>query len=273
MKEKSIGSIAIVINPTKNGAEALSLELATEARSLGMSCKICRDHPIPEGSLEGCDLCCVIGGDGTILGVVTEAVRAGTLILGVNLGKLGFLATYTPDDIRVRMQKLASGDYCTDSRALIRCHAPSGESRLALNDVVIKSRSINLIALQVCQDEKRVADYSCDGLIFATPTGSTAYNLSAGGPILHPQNRSLAMTPICPHTLSNRSFLFPDHLRLQVKCDCERFSPGISVDGRHWSTNGPLFPLDLAIATEQIKLVHDPAYSHFRTLRNKLNWV
>jgi NAD+ kinase len=268
-----IRTMAIVINPHKEGAEDLAASITREASKHGVCCSVFRDYPLQSGTLDGFQLCCVVGGDGTILGVVPEAVRTGAIILGVNLGKLGFLATYTPDEILSRIPSLVEGNYCNDERTLITCGPKDEVKQFALNDVVIKSPSVNLIALQVYQGDRRVADYSCDGLIFATPTGSTAYNLSAGGPILHPQNHSLAMTPICPHTLSNRSFIFPDTVTLRIECDCRNYRPIVSVDGRPWCPNFPLFPLHLAVASQRVTLIHDPIYSHYRTLRSKLNWV
>lgn len=268
-----VQSIAFVIHPHKPGAMELGAKLSSRAEKLGVSPKTLTEHPLPIGCLEDIDLCMVIGGDGTILGVVPEATRTKTPILGINLGKLGFLATFTPEEISERIEKVIDGQFETDQRSLINCCSNNGEQFLALNDVVIKSTTINLISLQVTQDERRVADYSCDGLIFATPTGSSAYNLSAGGPILHPKNHSIAMTPICPHTLSNRSFIFPDSVKLKINCDVEKFSANISIDGRPLTQNGPLFPFNIALAKNRITLVHDQKYSHYRMLRSKLNWV
>jgi NAD+ kinase len=270
---KPINSMAIVINPHKTGVQALSGDIIREAEKKKVSCVILTDYPLKPGALDGFDLCCVIGGDGTILGVIREAARSSTAILGVNLGKLGFLATYTPEEIKTRIHEVIQGRYCTDERSLISCGHDPASPILALNDVAIKSTSINLMRLQVFQDSKRVADYNSDGLIFATPTGSTAYNLSAGGPILHPQNHSIAMTPICPHTLSNRSFIFPDSVHLTVECDCSTYQPSISIDGKPYHSEQPIFPFHISMAREKIQLIHHPEYSHYQMLRTKLNWV
>lgn len=270
---KPISSIAIVINPHKPGVQALSEDIIKKAENKDVSCVVLTDYPLNTGALDGFDLCCVIGGDGTILGVIQEAARSSTPILGVNLGKLGFLATYTPEGIKERISDVIQGNYCTDERSLISCGHDPATPVLALNDVAIKSTSINLMRLQVFQNSMRVADYNSDGLIFASPTGSTAYNLSAGGPILHPQNHSIAMTPICPHTLSNRSFIFPDSVNLTVECDCSIYQPSISIDGKPYHAEQPIFPFHISMAQEKIHLIHDPEYSHYRMLRTKLNWV
>jgi len=168
--------MALVVNPTKPGAFELAREICEKADQRTAQCRIMDGYPLSSQSLEGFDLCCVIGGDGTILGVVPEAARSQTPILGVNLGKLGFLATYTPEEIRNRIEKVLEGSYCTDKRSIMRCQPEGAEPTIALNDLVIKSNSINLIRLKVFQDEQRVAEYHADGLIFATPTGSTAYS-------------------------------------------------------------------------------------------------
>ena len=270
---KAITSMAIVLNPHKDGVMTLSQEIIREAEQKGVRCSVFTDYPIKMNALDDYDVCCVIGGDGTILGAVPEAARSGTPILGVNLGKLGFLATYTPEGIRSRIHAVIDGNYCIDERTMIRCGHEPETSVLALNDVVIKSTSINLMHLQVFQNSIRVADYHCDGLIFASPTGSTAYNLSAGGPILHPQNHSIAMTPICPHTLSNRSFIFPDSVELRVECDCSAYKPSISIDGRPFEADKSLFPFYVSVSRKRIHLIHDPDYSHYQMLRTKLNWV
>ena len=270
---KPIASMAVVVNPHKTGVMELSRDITQEAEKMGVSCAILSDYPIKPHALDVFDVCCVIGGDGTILGAVPEAVRSSTPILGVNLGKLGFLATYTPEGIIERLPQVIEGQYCIDERTLIRCGQEGETPLIALNDVVIKSTSINLMHLQVFQNCKRVADYHCDGLIFATPTGSTAYNLSAGGPILHPQNHSIAMTPICPHTLSNRSFIFPDSVELRVECDCAVYKPSLSIDGRAYPGDDPVFPFHISVSPEKIRLIHDSEYSHYQMLRTKLNWV
>ncbi|MCG8526445.1 MAG: NAD(+)/NADH kinase [Opitutales bacterium] len=270
---KPIESMALVVNPSKSGARELAEEICRHPSLKKDHCLIMDSFPLHHSALDDFDVCCVIGGDGTILGVVAEAFRAQKPILGVNLGKLGFLATYTPDEIRDRIGQVIAGDYCTDQRSVIRCKLNDGSAQIALNDLVIKGNSINLIRLKVFHNEKRVAEYNADGLIFATSTGSTAYNLSAGGPILHPQTRSIAMTPICAHTLSNRGIIFPETAELRVECDCDSYLPNVSVDGRPLAESSSLFPMEISVEKDRITLLHDPDYSHYQMLRTKLNWV
>lgn len=273
-----IQSMAVVLNPLKPGAELLAERIVQMAHSRGVQTTLLTEYPLPLHSLDAMDVCCVIGGDGTILGAVPEAARTNTAILGVNLGKLGFLATYTPEEIQNQMLSILEGDYCLDHRSLIEASFGSdNQPYVALNDVVIKSTTINLMRLKVFENDHAIAEYSCDGLIFATPTGSTAYNLSAGGPILHPQNRSVAMTPICAHTLSNRSFIFPDEATLTVE-SCPSVHPPsvhISADGRSLNPpeGGSPLPLHIRMANRSIRLIHAADYSHYQMLRTKLKWM
>jgi len=266
--------MAIVVNPLKTGADTLANQIVRQADEFQVKTRLLSDFPLPLHSLDGFDVCCVIGGDGTILGAVPEAARCDTPILGVNLGKLGFLATYTPDEILTQIRSILQGTYCLDERSLIEANADGNPAtHLALNDVVIKSTTINLLRLQVYEDGKHIAEYSSDGIIFSTPTGSSAYNLSAGGPILHPQNRSIAMTPICAHTLSNRSFIFPDDAVLRVESCHQHQRPSISIDGRPLTSCDPMFPFHIRMAKQRIRLIHAAEYSHYKMLRTKLKWM
>jgi len=270
---KAIDSIALVVNPQKELAIPLSEEIHKHASALGVHCEQFEDYPLPEGKLEGFDICCVIGGDGTILGAVPEAARSQTAILGVNLGKLGFLAVYTPESIIEHLPSIVKGEYLIEKRSILECSDRQGQTSLALNDVVIRNNNNRLMQLVVKADGHFVNDYSCDGLIFAAPTGSTAYNLSAGGPIVHPGAKAITMTPICPHTLSNRSFIFPYNVTLTVECDCDSYEPQVNADGRHFQEGQTRFPLQIKTAALEISLIHDVNYSHYNTVRTKLHWA
>ena len=141
-----------------------------------------------------------IGGDGTLLGVLDAALRSDCAVLGVNMGKLGFLATFSAEEAAKDLPKLVKGYYEITERSILCCTTKSGESVYGLNDVVLKETDgSGLIRLQVASNGTPVSEYDCDGLIFSTPTGSTAYNLSAGGPIIGIRVSAIAMTPICPY--------------------------------------------------------------------------
>ncbi|MBN2234053.1 MAG: NAD(+)/NADH kinase [Opitutales bacterium] len=270
---RRIRSIAIVVNPSKKGATEIARRIETEAARELAKVRIIESFPIPHGSFAETDLCCVVGGDGTLLGVVPEAIESNTMLLGVNLGKLGFLATFDPEDILPRLKGIISGNYGIEERSLLCCSGQNNWAAMALNDLVIRSGTAGLIGLRVFADDSRVNDYSADGLIVATPTGSTAYNLSAGGPIIHPGTQAISITPICPHTLSNRSMILPDqtHIRVEIECPHATRKPEVTVDGTYIEHEA-IFPIHITRAHKKLSLVHDFNYSYFEMLRTKLYW-
>jgi NAD+ kinase len=270
---KPIRTLAFVVNAEKDGAAPLARELAATARRAGVKFRHTTRLALPRGWLRGCDACCVIGGDGSLLGVATEAARAGVPIIGVNRGSLGFLTTFSADEARAHFADVLGGAFRVDSRAMLECTTGPGEHHLALNDVLIKDeRHSRLVRLEVFADGELVTDYLCDGLIFSTPTGSTAYNLSAGGPILHPGADVVAMTPICPHTLSNRSIIFRENVRLRVINRTENSRLLVAMDGQRNLKVAGRAPIDIRLAKRRLLLAQRPDYSHFSVVRTKLKW-
>lgn len=205
-----ISRIAIIWNCAKPGAEACLDAVVAVAEKHGVATQISKNQPIDRDVLAGTQLCCVIGGDGTILGVVESAVLNRVPIFGINLGKLGYLANYSAKDIERDLEDALAGRCRKVSRSLLECSLaddPAGTRRLALNDVVIKaSENFQMTALRVDSAEHgTINTFRGDGLIFSTATGSTAYSLGAGGPLIHTDADVFALTPLCPHTLSNRA--------------------------------------------------------------------
>jgi NAD+ kinase len=269
---KQIKKLAFVVNKTKSGAVQLAESLKYEAITQGVEIKMTDDYPLPDGFLDGQDACCVLGGDGTLLGIVKESIKSDVPVFGVNQGKLGFLATYTQSEIRNELSRIIQGDYKIDYRVLLELITENGRHFNALNDIVIKGHKTSaIITLKVYCNNEFVTPYRCDGLIFATPTGSTAYNLSANGPIIDPGAEVIVMTPICPHTLSNRSVIFSHDETLQVD-PIEPMDPVIVIDGRE-VTKFYGAPVKIKIATQFLQLLQPINYSHFHILRNKLNWA
>lgn len=270
---KPIRKLAFVINASRPGAIALAGELVAAARAKGVRLKRTTRFPLPRGYLSGCDACCVLGGDGTLLGVVREAARAGVPIIGINRGSLGFLTTFSPEEARLDFDDLLNGSFCVNHRAMLECSVAGGPRNLALNDVLIKDElSTRLVHLEVFADGELVTDYLCDGLIFSTATGSTAYNLSAGGPIIHPAANVIAMTPICPHTLTNRSIIFRDTVKLRVHNRTLGTRVLVGVDG-HGSLRATADePINISIAHVRLALAQQRDYSHFAVVRTKLKW-
>ena len=212
-----ITKLAIVVNEQKNGAAGLARELGSMAEAAGVKVTRTKEFPLIDGSFEGCDACCVIGGDGTLLSVVHEAAREQIPVIGVNRGSLGFLTTFTPEEAKAQFHELLQGHFKISWRSLLSGQTGPDECGLALNDILVKD-SVNsrIVHLEVYANDELVTDYFCDGLIFSTPTGSTAYNLSAGGPLVNPDAPVIMMTPICPHTLTNRTITFNETVKLKV---------------------------------------------------------
>jgi NAD+ kinase len=270
---KPIRHLAFVVNHDKDGAPALARELATIARRTGVKVKQTTRSTLPDGWLAGCDACCVIGGDGTLLGVARESARANVPIIGVNRGSLGFLTTFSADEALAQFPALLGGSFHIDHRAMLDCSTRPGEHDLALNDVLIKDEvNSRLVRLEVVADGKLVTDYTCDGLIFSTPTGSTAYNLSAGGPIVHPTAAVIAMTPICPHTLSNRTIIFRDNVKLRVFNRSIGSRLLVAMDGQRNLRVGTSSPVEITIARRRLPLAQRASYEHFSVVRTKLKW-
>jgi NAD+ kinase len=270
---KPIRSLAFLINAGKPGALGLARELVATARAKGVRLKQTTRFPLAAGFLRGCDACCVIGGDGTLLGAVREAAAAQVPIIGVNRGSLGFLTIFTPEEARLEFLELLKGAFRIDNRAMLSCSVAAGPAHLALNDILIKDElGSGLVHLEVYADDELVTDYLCDGLIVATATGSTAYNMSAGGPILHPAADVIAMTPICPHTLTNRSIILRDSVRLRVYNRSPGTRVAVGVDGHGTLRAAMNEPIRISIAKVRLPLVQPKGYSHFSVMRTKLMW-
>jgi NAD+ kinase len=270
---KTLRKIAFVVNAEKTGAPALARELASIARESGVTFTTTTRFPLPRGHLKGCDACCVIGGDGTLLGVARQAAELQVPIIGVNRGSLGFLTTFSAEEARACFAELLRGRFRVDQRAMLRCTTGPRREDFALNDVLIKDlTNSQLVRLEVFADGELVTDYTCDGLIFSTATGSTAYNLSAGGPILHPSAGVIAMTPICPHTLSNRSIIFRDTVRLRVFNRSEPSRLLVAIDGQRQMAVTD-HALEIRLSDLKVPLAQRADYSHFAVVRTKLNWA
>lgn len=268
-----IRRLAFVVNQEKAGAAALARELVARARTIGVRrIKVRPARQLPVGYFEGCDAGCVIGGDGTLLGAVREAARAGVPLIGVNQGSLGYLTSFSPDEARDCFDEVLSGGYQVAERTLLECGSGPTRRDLALNDVLIKAEeNSQLVRLEVRANRELVTDYFCDGLVLSTPTGSTAYNLSAGGPIIHPAAGVIAMTPICPHTLSNRTIVFDDSVKLSIRNCSEGSRLLVALDGQR-NRGVVKGSIEVSIAKQRLALIQRRDYSHFGVMRAKLKW-
>ena len=263
--------ILFVVNKTKQKAREIAERLSNVALKAGMEIELCSDFPVPESAFAGADICCVVGGDGTILSCVNAVADCGIPIFGINLGKLGFLAHYSDSIDDESFLTLAMGEGRFLERELLEARV-DGHSFVALNDFAIKaSGAATVSGLSVNADGEFIADYLGDGLIFSTPTGSTAYNLSAGGPLVHPKAKVFVMTPICPHTLSNRSLVYDASAKIKISCisgDCVFVS-----DGRIVANFPRCAQADIFISSKTVKFSRLHGHSHFSILRSKLGWA
>lgn len=277
----AIRTLALVVNAQKNGASELAQTLLAIAAGAGVTVRATDSFPIPAGFLNNCDACCVIGGDGTLLGIAADAAREQVPVIGVNRGHLGFLTTLSADEAPRHFASILAGDFKVSRRSLLQCRiegcgnggAPAPATLSALNDIVIKDeRNSHLVRLKVHADDQFVTDYFSDGLIVSTPTGSTAYNLSAGGPLMYPDAAIVAMTPICPHTLSNRSIIFPDTVRLRIRNLDPQARLLVAADGKQ----NPMLCgdglVEITLSPLRLPLVQHALHSHFSVVRKKLNW-
>lgn len=205
----------IAILMLANNAEVLML---SEYRELFKGIQITYIDNIEE-MFESADIAITVGGDGTIIHAAKYSARQNTPLIGVNVGRLGFAAEVEPDETE-SLLRILKGDYQTESRILLDVEViKNGKSRhyLAVNDAIIARGQLSkIVDLKLSLDGEEIANYRADGLLFATPTGSTAYSLSAGGPIIAPQMDCLMMTPVCPHSLFSRSVLFSGESELSI---------------------------------------------------------
>jgi len=224
------------------------------------------------------DVLLTLGGDGTLLRGARLVARDAIPVLGINLGHLGFLTTAPPSELEVALDRWLRGDFELDRRMAldIRSVGPDGVARgsyLALNDAVLhKGGSARVIRLQVTALREEVGSYSADGIILATPTGSTAYSLSAGGPIVHPNVDCIVATPISPHTLSVRPLVLPAEETLTVEVLSPTEELILTIDGQESERLIPGARVVVRRADERVCLVRLPERTFFSTLRRKLRW-
>jgi NAD+ kinase len=226
---------------------------------------------------EGCDFAIVLGGDGTLLSAARAVAGRPIPLLAVNLGGLGFLTAIPISDLFPELERALVGIERLTHRQLLHVAVRRGEKIVAeydaLNDVVIAKSSIaRIVDLDVWAGDSFVCEYKADGLIVSTPTGSTAYSLAAGGPIIFPSVNAVCITPICPHTLTNRPLIIPGDLPVRVIGHMKDEDSFLTVDGQ---VGGLLEPGDVVECTaskSEVLLVHPPDKTFFDVLRQKLKW-
>jgi NAD+ kinase len=246
---------------------------AATAKSVGIDAVLCPDAATLTRRV---DLLLVFGGDGTLLRVSREIAGSHTPILGVNIGSLGFLTAVPSEEMPAALKRVWNGEFNFESRVLIEAsgHCDGREiAQPALNDVVVsRGPASRLIELEVKIDGDPLTRYRCDGLIVSSPTGSTAYSLAAGGAVVFPTAQVLELTPICPHTLSNRSLILPLTARIEIKVISLKPSTILSADGQVITELCTGDVLTVCRSRRTVRLMHLAGSSFCDTLRRKLHW-
>jgi NAD+ kinase len=254
---------------TRNVEARLDTETAAY---LGRSDGLDRDT-VPEGA----QLVIVLGGDGTLLSAARAVAGRVIPIFPVNLGGLGFLTAITLDQLYPELERAFRGEQRVVPRKMLHGelirNGQTFQSYEALNDIVIaKTQIARMIDLETHVDQQYISTFKADGLIIATPTGSTAYSLSAGGPIVYPLVEALCITPVCPHMLTNRPVLVPDNMAIQIVCQAEDGQAFLTVDGQ---VGEPLLHQDRILvraSAHSVHLIRPPKLFFFDVLRQKLKW-
>jgi NAD+ kinase len=229
---------------------------------------------------EAVDLAIIVGGDGTLLHAARQLARFGIPLVGINQGRLGFMTDIARSGMLEAISLLLEGRFTPDDRLLLDTEVVFGGAsvnwqplaNLAFNDVVIdKGATGRMIEFELRVDDEFIYSARADGLIICTPTGSTAYALSANGPILHPKLGGIALVPLCPHALSNRPITLPDSARIEVRL-VQGANARAHFDGQETVDLMPGDAVRLVKSPHRIRLLHPPSYSYFAMLRQKLHW-
>ncbi len=227
---------------------------------------------------ERSDLAIVVGGDGTLLSAARSLADAEVPLLGVNLGRLGFLVDVSPEEMVTRLDEILEGNYIEAPRFLLHAQIQRDEQIIgqsdALNDVVLHIRDVvRMIEFETYIDGHFVNTQRADGLVVSTPTGSTAYALSGGGPILHPSLSAVVLVPICPHTLSHRPIVVQGDSRIEILlCAHNQASAQVAFDGQASIDLEPQDRILIQRKPRELRLIHPQGYDYFHILRAKLRW-
>lgn len=231
-----------------------------------------------DAALKACALVIVLGGDGTLLNAGRMLAPAKVPILGINQGRLGFMVDVAPTDMESALSEVLDGRYLEEQRLMLRARIERGgntvQQLFAVNDVVIRNQAaIRMIEFETLLDDHFISLHRADGIIAATPTGSTAYALSGGGPVVHPQVDAVTLVPICPHALSDRPLVVPARSTIRLRMLGDRHTRALcTADGQKHETLDAEDTVVIEAATEPLRLIHPPSYNYFQILRTKLHW-
>lgn len=284
---KTIRSVGLIARPRRADIAAVVPRLMEwlKARKLDVfyddetaTCIRADDHQRHRQELPSIsDLLIVLGGDGTLLAAARAAAGRRVPILPVNLGGLGFLTSVTLEELYPLLEIVLKRQHQTSERVMLQAEVVRGgkkiETQRALNDAVLSKGAVSrMIDLDLHIDGDFVSKYKADGLIVSTPTGSTAYSLSAGGPIIYPLVTAFVITPICPHTLSDRPLVVPDTAVIEIECLAEGEGAHLTLDGQIGIELKRADRVRVTKAPETVFLVRAPSKTYYEVLRNKLGW-
>ena len=281
METKEVRSVGIVVKPGHQEARATAAEISQWLRKHGIAQSgdpISADTIRPGNPMTcDADLIVVLGGDGTMISTARLVGERDVLVLGINYGSLGYLTDFRIEELFPALESIRDCNYEIDKRVMLDIEQWRGDERLAtgrvLNDVVVnKSALARIIDIEVKLHGLFVNTFRADGLIVGTPTGSTAYNLSAGGPIIFPSMNAIVLTPICPFTLTNRPIVVPDDASIEIKLLNENEGVVLSLDGQ---TGYPMIVNDRVVIEKSktsFNLVQPANRNYFDVLRDKLKW-
>ncbi|MFH1021414.1 MAG: NAD(+)/NADH kinase [Pseudomonadota bacterium] len=266
-----IRKVGIICKKDSSTAHGMSRELLPWLGERGIEAEV-------DTIADDMDLLIILGGDGTLLHVADQASRLQVPVVGVNLGDLGFLTEVAVSERYEVLERILAGQVVVEERLMLKARLHNGGEaatgwRYALNDVVVSKGSADRLAqLSTWADQEYITTYRADGLIFSTPTGSTAYNLSAGGPIVNPALQSILVTPICPFMLESRPVLLPATVCLTTRLAGQASGVKVIVDGQPAWEMSAGDTLEVVASERLLRLICSPQKDYFEILRNKLNW-
>lgn len=279
MVRKQITSVSIVVKPGNAEALETARELSDRLKHRGLKQigpPVIAGEPRDTGPLDA-DLLVVLGGDGTMISTARMVGDADPLVLGINYGSLGYLTEFRIEEMFDALDSIIAGEYSVDHRVMLEAEHHRDDKILAtgrvLNDVVINKAALaRIIEISVRLNDLLVNSFRADGLIIATPTGSTAYNLSAGGPIVYPSMNAVVITPICPFTLTNRPIVVPDSAEIELKLKHENEGVVLTFDGQTGYTMLAGDRVRIRKSKAIFNLVQPTNRNYFDVLRDKLQW-
>ncbi len=286
MSDKAIKCVGVIVKPNHPEAWDTACELSVWLKERGIDLvgkslaeeDICRVPTLPtEEFIAKVDLVIVLGGDGTMISAARLLGNAETPVLGINYGSLGYLTEFRIEEMFPALEQVLAGNFSLDERVTLDVHHLRGGEILSknrvLNDVVINKAALaRIIEINVRLNGYFVNSFRADGLIVATPTGSTAYNLSAGGPIVYPSMKAMVLTPICPFTLSNRPIVVPDQALIELSVETSNEEIALTLDGQVWFELRAGDTVRIVKSPTTFNLVQPPNRNYFDVLRDKLKW-